>query len=350
VALISGAETGPEGSLQSSFTPTPEMLTLLPSLVRRVAPLTDWKAFRELTCIFRAQAPDLVHTHSGKAGFLGRLAAHRAGVRCIVHTIHGPSFGRFQGALANTALRAAERWAGRRTTHFVSVADAMTNQYLAAGIGTPSQYTRIFSGFDLAPFLKAKNEPALRAQWGIRPDDFVVGKIARLVQLKGHEDLLAAAPTLVARCPKIKFLLVGDGPLRARWEAAVRALGLGKHFVFAGLASPEQIPSLIGIMDALVHLSRREGLPRALPQALAAGRPVIACDCDGAREVCLPNQTGFLIQPGAIDALAEHLLTLAADAPLRADLGERGQQFVRERFPAQRMVDELYALYQRLLA
>src|SRR5205823_12270192 len=118
------------------------------------------------------------------------------------------------------------------------------------------------------------------------PSDIVVGKIARLFKLKGHDDLIAVAPGLVRDCPRIKFLLVGDGEWRGRLENKVRAIGLEKHFVFTGLVPPEKVPQLIGIMDIVAHLSSREGLPRALPQGMAAGRPVVAYNCDGASEVC----------------------------------------------------------------
>ena len=348
VELISGPTTGPEGSLESRFAGHPDVFTRLPELVRPVHPWKDLRALQVLTCEFRARRPDLVHTHSGKAGVLGRLAARRAGVPLIVHTIHGPSFGPFQGALANLVFRAAERRAGRVTDHFVVVADAMKQQYLAAGIGRPEQYTRIFSGFDLAPFLAAKNDPQLRARLGFAPEDFVVGKIARLFKLKGHDDLFAVAPELVRRCPQTKFLLVGDGAWRGRFEAWARSLGLSRHFVFTGLVRPEEVPPLIGIMDAVVHLSRREGLPRALPQALAVARPVVAYDCDGAGEVCRDGETGFLIPPGDTGVLTEQLLKLADNAQLREAFGRRGQAFVRENFSTARMVDELHALYLRL--
>jgi glycosyltransferase involved in cell wall biosynthesis len=188
----------------------------------------------------------------------------------------------------------------------------------------------------------------LRAKLGFTPEDIIVGKVARLFKLKGHEDLFAAAPELVQRCPQIKFLLVGDGPWRQRFEDQTRALGLDKHFLFIGLVQPMEVATLMGIMDCLVHLSSREGLPRALPQALAAGRPVVAYDCDGAREVCLNNETGFLVAPGDLRSLKDHVLRLAKDDELRRRLGERGRQFVRERFGAQQMVDELYELYLRL--
>jgi glycosyltransferase involved in cell wall biosynthesis len=350
VRLISGPTTGPEGSLESSFDKTPGLLSHVSTLVRPVNPLKDFAALRHLTRTFRQTRPDIVHTHSGKAGILGRLAAARAGVPIIIHTIHGPSFGTFQGQLANDIFRAAERRAARVTTHFVTVAGAMTQQYLAAGIGRPEQYTRVFSGFALEPFLNARSDPQLRARFGIQPDDIVIGKIARLFKLKGHDDLFAVAPKLVSECPQIKFLLVGDGEWRARFEQKARAIGLEKHFIFTGLVPPAEVPSLVGIMDIVVHLSLREGLPRALPQALAAARPVVAYDCDGAREVCFDNQTGFLIRAGHLNGLTERLLLLARDPTLREQFGRRGQQFVRENFSVERMVDALYNLYQKLAA
>lgn len=346
--LISGPCGPLEGSLESRFSECPELLTVLPDLVRPIHPWRDWRAYRRLLECFRRQPPHLVHTHSGKAGILGRLAAARAGVPLILHTVHGPSFGPFQGAAANGAFRAAERFAAKVTTHFVVVADAMRQQYLQAGIGRPEQYTKILSGFALEPFLAATNDPALRAGLGLAPEDIVVGKIARITELKGHEDLLAVAPDLVRAAPRLKFLLVGDGSLRRSFEREVGKAGLRSHFIFTGLVPPEQVPPLVGIMDLLVHLSLREGLPRSLPQALAAARPVIAYDCDGAREVCLDDQTGFLLRPRDTASLRLRLLQLAGDAALRQRLGQAGRDFVRERFSRQRMVDDLYDLYRRL--
>jgi len=348
--LISGPTTGPEGSLESEFIRAPEILTRVPELVRPIHPLKDWVALRRLTEILRQARPDIVHTHSGKAGILGRLAAKRAGVPLIIHTIHGPSFGNFQNPAANLIFRAAEKYAARATTHFIVVADAMKAQYLAAGIGRPEEYTKIFSGFPLEPFLAARSEPAVRARFGLRPDDFVIGKIARLFKLKGHDDLFAVAPELVRQCPRIKFLLVGDGEWRRRFECRAKSLGLERHFIFTGLVSPAEIPPLVGIMDALVHLSLREGLPRALPQALAAGKPVVAYACDGAGEICLNGKTGFLLQPGDLTNLTNRLLQLAGDAALREKLGRSGSDLVRRNFAVENMVDAVYHLYLKLAA
>ena len=350
VHLISGPGQGPEGSMESAFAAHPEILRLLPSLVRPIHPWHDCRALRQLTEIFRRESPDIVHTHSGKAGILGRLAARRASVPIIIHTIHGPSFGSFQGWAANSLFRAAEKYVARFTTHFITVADAMRDQYLAAGIGHRSQYTRIFSGFNLEPFLHSRNDPALRRQLGISPDDLVVGKIARLFKLKGHNDLFAVAPGLVRLFPNLKFLLVGDGIWRQKFEDLARQSGLEKHFIFTGLVPPSDVFRYVGIMDVLVHLSRREGLPRALPQALAAGKPVVAYDCDGAKEICLDGETGFLIPPGNLSRLASAIERLLRDEPLRRSLGNRGRSIVASEFPVETMVSKIDALYRRLLS
>jgi len=350
VDLVSGPSLGPEGSLESAFANSPRDLTIIPELVRPIHPWKDLIAIRKLKRIFHERRPTIVHTHSGKAGILGRLAAAQAGVPVIVHTIHGPSFGTFQGNFANLLFRSAEKRAASVTTRFVTVADAMRDQYLAAGIGRAEQYTRIFSGFPLEPFLEAKNDPSLRARYGIRPEDIVIGKIARLFKLKGHETLFAVAPELIRACPQIKFLLVGDGEWRGRFEQIARNPELRNHFIFTGLVQPTEIPSLLGIMDILVHLSEREGLARALPQALAAGKPIIAFDCDGAREVCRDGETGFLVRLGHQNGLTERLLLLARDPALRRRLGERGREFVRANFAVESMVENLHRLYLKLTA
>jgi len=359
VKLISGPTIGPEGSLENSareifsgyqLSTINHQLTLVPELVRPVHPLKDFIALRKLEKLLREQKPDIVHTHSGKAGILGRLAAKRAGVPIIIHHIHGPSFGPFQGALANFVFTAAERRAARVTKHFFCSASAMTKLYLAAGIGKPEMFTRIFSGFNLEPFLNATNDLALRQQLGLGPNHFVIGKVARIFRLKGHADLLAAFAKVLPQVPHARLLFVGDGALRGEIEAQVHALGLDGKVIFTGLVPPGDVARYVGIMDCLAHLSYREALSRALPQALAAGKPVIAYDFDGADEVCLENETGFVVRTGDTNAAADKLLRLAQDPELRNRFGRTGQQFVKENFSVEKMVADQYDVYQKLLA
>jgi glycosyltransferase involved in cell wall biosynthesis len=348
VNLISGPSSGPEGSMEHFFAGQPERLIIVPELVRPVHPLKDYLALRKLEKIFRETKPHIVHTHSGKAGILGRLAAAKTNVPVIIHHIHGPSFGPFQGALANFIFTAAERYAAKVTTHFVCSANAMTKLYLAADIGRPEMYTRVFSGFHIAPFLTATNDLSLRKKLGLKETDFVIGKISRIAPLKGHMDLLQAVHALLPRCPNARILFIGDGSLRGEIELKTRSLGMSDKVIFTGLVPPKEVSRFVGIMDCVAHLSYREALSRALPQALAAEKPVISYDFDGADEVCLEGETGFLVRTGDIATVTGRLLRFANDAALREQFGRRGQQLVANEFDVERMVDTLAGLYLKL--
>ena len=348
VDLVIGPETGPEGSLCDEARAAGVPVIVMNELRRAPNPLHDVATCRALRRLFVERRYEIVHTHSGKAGFIGRAAGRLASVPVIVHTIHGPSFYDRQNPVGNWLFRWAEQLAGAWTTQFVSVAGAMTEKYLAAGIGTPDRYTTIYSGMKIDAFLNAGRNAALRESLGIAPDDVVVGKIARLFRLKGHEFLFEAAPRIAAAVPNVKFLLVGDGMLRKRFEQLADKMSMRNNFVFAGLVPPAEIPRYVACMDVLVHLSLREGLPRALPQALACGKPVVAFDVDGAREVCMDGVTGFLLRAEDVNGLATAVIRLLQDKQLAYRMGERGRGLVRERFSEDRMVHQLDELYRRL--
>ena len=178
----------------------------------------------------------------------------------------------------------------------------------------------------------------------------MIGKIARLFHLKGHEYLVRAAAQVVQQCPSVRFLLVGDGLLRPQLEAQIRQAGLSDYFRFTGLVAPERIPELLGAMDVLAHVSLREGLARALPQALISGKPVVSYDVDGAREVTISGETGFLLPPQSVTPLADALIQLALDEDLRHRLGRQGRARFTEQFRHENMTRQLRDLYQKLLA
>jgi glycosyltransferase involved in cell wall biosynthesis len=335
--LVIGPQTGPEGSLSEKARTAGVPVLVVNELRRAPNPLLDVQACRALCRLFKGKRYELVHTHSGKAGIIGRLAAQLAGVPVVVHTIHGPSFYQHQNPVGNWIFRWLEQLAAEWTTQFVSVADAMTEQYRAAGIA--GDYVTIHSGMNMEAFLAA--QPAIESA----P---VVGKVARLFRLKGHEYLLEAAPRIVAAVPNVKFLLVGDGIYRERLEHRVEQMGLRDRFEFVGLVRPEEIPAQIARMNVLVHLSLREGLPRALPQALACGRPVVAFDVDGAREVCVDGTTGCLVRAEDFAGLADAVIRLLQDKLLATKLGAQGRELVRKEFSEELMVQRIDELYQRL--
>jgi glycosyltransferase involved in cell wall biosynthesis len=351
VTLITGPSLGAEGSLLDKYQ-DPDLKTILvPELIRSIRPWTDLRAARILQKHLTQLRPDVVHTHSAKAGILGRSVAWKLKIPCVVHTVHGAPFHPYQAWPVRKFYQICERWAARRCHRLISVADAMTDLLVEAKIAERSKFVTIYSGMDIEPFLNAdQNRLQLRKDLGIRPEDIVVGKIARLFHLKGHQYLLACAQRVVQADPRIRFLLVGDGILRESLEKEIASMGLKNHFIFTGLVPPHEIPELIGAMDMLMHVSLREGLARALPQALLAGKPVISYDIDGAKEVVIEDQTGILLPPKSIQPLGDAILKLANDADLRTRLGLQGRLLCQERFGHQSMTKQIRRLYQQILS
>ncbi len=297
VLLITGPAIGPEGDLLTQGRGGDAPVAYVPSLRRAIHPWRDLQSYTAIKRILRDFKPDVVHTHSAKGGMLGRLAAHALKIPAIVHTVHGAPFHPYQGRGARELFRQCEKYAARRCHRLISVADAMTDLMVNAEVAPREMFTTVYSGMDVDPFLRANEHRArVRAELGFAPDQVVVGKIARLFHLKGHEYVVAAAARAVKTCPNLRFLFVGDGILRESLEEMIYEAGLEGQVVFTGLVPPSQIPELVGAMDALVHASLREGLARALPQSLIAGKPAISYDIDGAREVVITGETGFLIQ------------------------------------------------------
>jgi glycosyltransferase involved in cell wall biosynthesis len=279
------------------------------------------------------------------------MAASAIGAPAIVHTVHGAPFHPYQSAPAREFFRRCERYAAGKCHKLVSVADAMTDLLVEAKVAPREKFVTIYSGMDVEPFLDAdRRRERVRRQLGFGDEHVVVGKIARLFHLKGHEYVIRAARLAVGKNPRLRFLFVGDGLLRHELERQIASAGLREHFVFSGLVPPSRIPELIGAMDALVHASFREGLARALPQALIAGKPVISYDVDGAREVAIPGETGYLLPPASIEPLAQAILELAADEALRRRLGAEGRSRFTDQFRHQTMTAKLRELYARLLA
>lgn len=349
VTLITGPALGPEGSLLERAEREGFDLRVLDSLRRSLHPWRDWCAYRELVRLLRESPPDIVHTHSSKAGILGRAAAAAAGIPAV-HTVHGAAFHYGQNPFAYRAYVAAEKWAARRTARFISVADAMTREYVAAGIATADRFTTIYSGFDVEPFLTPTHPPAVvREELGLAADHIVIGKVGRLFHLKGHEFVIAAARDVVAVQPNVRFLLVGDGILRARYEAQLRAAGLDRHFVFTGLVPPDRVPELIHACDIVVHTSQWEGLARVLPQALIAGKPVVAYDVGGAAEVVIPGETGYLLPRDSVREVSQALIALAADPALRQKMGAEGRTRFTDQFRHEFMTQRIREVYADVL-
>ena len=349
VLLITGPTTGPEGTLMDRAVRTVPTI-VLPHLVRNIKPWHEIRAYREIRDTLREFSPDVVHTHSAKAGILGRIAAWNHGVPAVVHGVHGAPFYPYQNALVREFYKFCERAAARRCHAMISVADAMTDLMVEGKIAPREKFTTIYSGMEVEPFLESKIfRTETRHEFGFSDDQIVVGKIARLFRLKGHEFVIESARRIVDQVPNIRFLFVGDGILADRHRREIARLGLEKYFVFAGLVPPERIPAMISAMDIVVHTSLREGLARVLPQALLSGKPVVSYDVDGAREVVLDGVTGRLLPPKTVAELTEAVVQLAENPELRRQMGEEGQRRFAGQFDHHFMTRRIRELYERLL-
>jgi glycosyltransferase involved in cell wall biosynthesis len=368
VTLITGPAIGPEGELFNQTKNQKYNVIVVPKMIRAICPFYDLISYHQIKSHLKQIQPDIVHTHSAKAGILGRFAGYSLknewgqNLPVVIHTIHGLAFHPYQCNWLNKFYIAVEKSAAKRTDFFISVADAMTEQALAAGIGRPEQFVTAYSAIDEDDFLRPIPQEQIkefRSKCGISEESIVLVTIARLFMLKGHDYIIESAKQLSKQFTNIVWLFVGDGNLSDDYKQQVQQLGLSDRIRFTGLLPPGKIPLAIQSSDILVHCSLREGLARTLPQAMLCGKPAISFDVDGAREVVNEN-TGRLIapplrdrkglgEPKNVEQLINACAELIKDEGLRKRLGENGREFVREKFAPKTMVDTIEAVYRKSL-
>jgi len=352
VSLMIGVDKGPEGDLMAEARAQSVKLFVEPNLIRSLSPLRDLIATWRIYRFIRRGKFDVVHTHSSKAGIVGRIAAKFAGTPVIVHTLHSLVFHPYQPKTTNAFYIILKRICAPLSDCLISVNDKTRQGAIRANIGKPEQHTVVFSGMKLEPFVEtAANLPIAEAKrrLGIDPETLVVGKIARLFPLKGHYEFLESARVIANSVDNVKFLFVGNGVLRDDLEARAAQLGIGDKMIFAGLVHPTRVPEHIQAMDVVIHSSLREGIARVIPQAAAMRKPVVSFDLDGAGEVVTHGVNGFLARPVNTEELAGYVVTLLKDAEMREKFGEVGQQFVLQHFGADKMVYAINQLYAQAL-
>ncbi len=349
VELATGFSPGREGKLLENASYGDFPVIEFPDLVREISPWHDLKAYFALKKYFKKNNFDVVHTHSSKAGIIGRMAARAAGVPVVVHTVHGQAFHPYQSRLKNRLFIFLERFAAGKCDKIYAVAQAMIDQCVAAGVAGSDKYMVVYSGMDTAAFDRAKRDSALRAKLGIPENAMTVVTVARLFAQKGYEYVIPAAQKVLISHPETHFLFVGDGPMYDELTAKLKAAGILKNFHFAGLVPPDEVASCIVQADLLWHLSLHEGLPRAVVQALAVGIPAIGFALDGTPEVIIDGQTGFLTAAEDVDAVAEKTVTLLNDPQMRSRFGQTGKEKVLEQFAWRKMADILEDEYASLL-
>lgn len=333
---------GPGGILDAKA--QPGRLVYARNLVRPINPFRDLAAFFELRSLLKGLKPDIVHTHSSKAGILGRLAAAAAGVPAVVHTFHGFGFHPRQGALKRGFYVLLEKLCAPLSAALVFVSRSNMETARAAGIGDPARYALIRSGVKLSDYPAKADRAAVRAKLGLAPSDLVVLSIGNAKPQKNPGAFLEAAARLAPGRPSVRFVFVGGGEALESLRAQAAARGLGKTCLFTGWR--DDSPELLAAADVFALTSLWEGLPRALVEAMKTGLPSVCYATDGVTDILRDGENGFCVPQGDLDAFCAALGRLLDDDALRRALAAGAAASDLAEFDIDFMVrrqEELYA-------
>ena len=345
--LVTGREAPSEGNMNSLAKSVEVEPRVVAGLGREISLWRDLLAWFRLYRLCLHYRPHIVHTHTAKAGVLGRLAARAARVPVIVHTYHGHVFQGYFSPLKTRLFLAIERWLGRSTHRLIAVSEAVRQDLLRLGIGTPERLVVIPLGLNLDPFLRCEDlRGQLRTELGLQPDTPLVGIVARLVPIKAHEVFLKAAAKVCVHFPQSRFLLVGDGERLTELQLLVERLGLRDRVLFLGWR--QDLDRVLADLDLVVLTSRNEGSPVCLIEAMAAARPVVATRVGGVADVVDDGITGSLVDADKPEDVADAIVELLGDEKRRRAMGEAARERV-PRFGIDRLVSDMDRLYGNLL-
>ena len=321
-------------------------------LHREISVLRDAVAIVRLARLIRRVRPHILHTHTAKAGAVGRLAALLAGDArppIVVHTFHGHVLRGYFDPLRTAGFRLLERWLARTSTALVAVSPQVRDDLVALGVAPRERFAVVRLGIELEQRVATARDGRgeHRRVLGVGPDRFAVGWIGRMTGVKRTEDVLRAFRRLRDGGVDACLFMIGDGPDRAAVERRAHELGVMRDTFFLGYQ--EEVAPFYAAFDAMILPSINEGTPVSAIEALAAGRPVVATRVGGVPDVVRDGEDGFLVDPGDVDALADRLARLAADPELRERLGASGRARVIPRYSVERLVDDIDLLYRSLL-
>jgi glycosyltransferase involved in cell wall biosynthesis len=324
----------------------------VPQLHREISPLYDTLSIIRLVKWIRGVRPHILHTHTAKAGAVGRIAAQLAGDArppIIVHTFHGHVLRGYFDPVRTAVFRGLERSLAKATTRLIAVSPEVRDDLVSFGVAPPEKFSVIRLGIDLDRRVTSGGDGAeLRRLFGVEPDEFVVGWIGRMTAIKHVDDVLLAFRRLRDRGVNARLCIVGDGPDREQVEQRAHDLAVSRHTLFVGYQ--RDVAPYYSFFDALVLPSANEGTPVVAIEALAAGCPVVATRVGGVPDVIEDDADGMLLRVGDVEGIAKALARLALDPELRRRLGEAGRERTIPRYRVERLVDDIDALYRQLLS
>ncbi len=349
--LVAGTLARGEGSMAYVAEDLGVRILRLDALSREISPFRDAISVLRLARLIREQRPQILHSHTAKAGTVGRLAALLAGDArppIVVHTFHGHVLHGYFGPLKSQAFRVLERLLGRMTTRLIAVSPQVRDDLVSLGVAPAEKFSVVRLGVELGERVRTQVVGAdARARLGIAPERFVVGWVGRMTGVKRTDDVLESLHRLRERGVDAVLLMVGSGPDHDHVEQRASALGIVRHCYFLGYQ--EDVSGWYQAFDALILPSANEGTPVVVIEALAAGCPVVATSVGGVPDVVREGVDGFLVPVGDVEQLAERLARLARDPELRARMGEAGRASIPARYAVERLVADIDALYRSLL-
>jgi glycosyltransferase involved in cell wall biosynthesis len=352
--LVAGTVGRGEESMAAVAVGRGVRIETLEDLHREISPLRDVRAILRLARLIRRERPAILHTHTAKAGAVGRVAALLAGGArppIVVHTFHGHVLRGYFNPVTARAFRTLERWLARSTTILVAVSPEVRDDLVRLGVAPSSKFTVVRLGIELEERVGDEDgagRDETRRLLGVPPGSFVVGWVGRMTAVKRTDDVLRAFRGLLDRDVDAYLCLVGDGPDRPGLERLAHELGVGRRCLFVGYQ--EEVGRFYKAMDVLLLPSANEGTPVSVIEALAAGRPAVATRVGGTPDVVRDGADGFLVELGDVASLADRLAELGADPDLRASMGAEGRARVLARYAVPRLVDDMDRLYRSLLA
>jgi exopolysaccharide biosynthesis polyprenyl glycosylphosphotransferase len=320
---------------------------VIPSLINHINPIVNLKAVADLRRMMVDGKYDIVHTHSSVAGVVGRLAALAAGIPVILHHVHGWGLHDGMSTWMRKLYLTLEQICAKFTDRIITVSEPDIQKGLNQGIGTKDKFTLINNGIDLQKFRQEVDDKQVRLKLGLDPESKLVGMVGRLDEQKNPLDLIKAAAIVTKSYPKVQFLIIGDGSLRPDCEQLITELNLKDKFFLLGFRN--DVPRILPIVTITAMSSLWEGLPLAFLEAMSAGKPIVANDIDGASDVVINGETGFLVPPRQPQAMAERILTLLKDETLCNEMGQTAQQR-SDYFSLPRMLGTVESLYKELYA
>lgn len=319
--------------------------TVIPSLINHINPWRNLKALLELLAVIRRGEFDIVHTHSSVAGVVGRFAAFIARVPVIVHHVHGWGIQENMSTAVQTLYLILERICAMFTDRLIAVSAPTIQKGLTYRICKEEKFALIYNGINLEKFRQPVDRQKVFSDLGLNPECKIVGMIARLDQQKNPLDFIRAAATVVKKYPKVQFLIAGDGSLRLECENLIDQLNLRGTFFLLGYRG--DIDKIMPILTLTVLSSLWEGLPVVFQEAMSAGKPTVANDVDGARDVIIDGKTGYLVTPHRHEEMAERILYLLNNESICREMGLTAQKY-SERFSGEQMVKNITSLYGQL--